>query len=650
MTSSTCGDCIMKDGKAYIKLTLKPERFSRSTSTPLDLSTAKLRLKPDPLGCTGNSDRIRNNSGGSLKGCINLETTFKAPIGEETLKPLPFYFDEEVAGFAGRIYVGLSLEDRAKYAAEMKQYYVGMLSTVLDFIPVLGSLKAFFESIKKCYDDTSNSKPCDVLAVVFSGVIVMADIATIGIAARVVIGLKAFQKTYLLAVRIEQALEAVSAAGKVIGNKASAVKTYFKNLGTRAVKSTSNYFEGVLDVMKNKLSNYWDDLPECGQKCMDNAEHGMTKESEVFTRNVDDVGDEITEGFEKAKAAGQSKQCILKVVQSFIISSATDLAQLAVVGAADWSMHWIFQNFFGVRIGEANNEPPAQRNRAGIRVQAATATGGTGGSCSYDKAKANVLDEKFNGANSAEFKQSKAIDYDADPSKVKKHPLTNEDLPKPKNNLSLGDIKLLTPHHIIPWDLTNDGKCGIPKGREKIDDLYDEALITNTCNELRQMLSNTGIDVTYHPCNIVLLPDDRVKQDDDAAKNKAIKQRLAAAFTDAIDHGAMHRKYYYYPRLYNRIYAVYHGGQFLNRQLSPVKETPLSIIGIEGIQKGLLAKGIDITNGIKNLPKQEEKMVAMCAFLQLTAAQMLFGSETTPVVKINKSLFVGIPTFASKNP
>jgi hypothetical protein len=346
----------------------------------------------------------------------------------------------------------------------------------------LPALKAFFESIKKCYDDTSNSKPCDVLAIVFSGVIVMADIATIGIAARVVIGLKAFQKTYLLAVRIEQALEAASAAGKVIGNKISAVKTYFKNLGTRAIKTSSNYFEGVLDVMKNKLSNYWDDLPECGQNCMSQAEDVMTKEGDSFARVVDDVGDDTTDLLKKAQAKGCIKAGILKTVWTYIVQSSRELAENLADEIAEFSIGYLSEYLFGV-------SPNGTRGR--LTTQASSVIR------ECDSAK--KLKDGINGNRT----HATNTEYDTIP-KNQKPQFDNDAAKKHKNYDAF--LRFMSAHHIVPETFESEGPCERVYFF-KVNNKEIPKTDNNLCKDMRNILASVDINVSFDPCNGVLLPD-----------------------------------------------------------------------------------------------------------------------------------------------
>jgi hypothetical protein len=488
------------------------------------------------------------------------------------------------------------------------------------------SVKAFFESIKKCYDDTSNSKPCDVLAIVFSGVIVMADIATIGIAARVVIGLKAFQKTYLLAIRIEQALEAASAAGKVIGNKISAVKTYFKNLGTRAVKTSSNYFEGVLDFMKNKLSNYWDDLPSCGEKCAIQAEDVMTKEGELFLKNADNVGEEVTDGFGKAQTKGFTKQCILGTLSDFFVEGAKQVAENLADDVISFSFGYIMVNWFGIQTGGANVSGPGAPPP--LRIQA---SGGR------PRCYATELEEGILG------NRKHAPDTKFDEPEVLVHKPDYVDVNKKKFDANL--LRFFSAHHIAPATDNCNREVANTKIKAKVQP--SDIVLTelpfqtdNPCKDMRDVLAQVGINHLIDPCNGVLLPDTgtmskavngtkRVKptvtliQIDEYAE--AMVLLLKGIKANPRDHVTIHSN-----RAFNTINRLFFNSLLVERVFTPNNsKTDFELIASD-------------TNKIK-----------VCAALQLTANRMFFG-ESIPKSPVEgftgeeKVIGVGIPSFFNR--
>jgi hypothetical protein len=133
------------------------------------------------------------------------------------------------------------------------------------------------------------------------------------------------------------------------------------------------------------------------------------------------------------------------------------------------------------------------------------------------------------------------------------------DLSKFKDTLSLANlIGVLTLHHIVPH---NEGN-GTSNRCSKID-FPISSLPSNKCKIMREMLKLSGIDVKWHPCNVVWLPDSgkidgskmgaRIK---DPADRAEWRRQYLSAFPNSVDHKNVHTKDNY-DELYLLIDATY---------------------------------------------------------------------------------------------
>jgi hypothetical protein len=115
-----------------------------------------------------------------------------------------------VSVYAGRMLLGETREARAKFFGELASYGVKALDQIANFIPVLGSVKGFIESVNTCRNALEEKKRCDVGALIFAGVGVMVDIIPgVAIAAK---GFKTITPLFKLGVGLERGLVAASRA------------------------------------------------------------------------------------------------------------------------------------------------------------------------------------------------------------------------------------------------------------------------------------------------------------------------------------------------------------------------------------------------------------------------------------------------------
>jgi hypothetical protein len=103
-------------------------------------------------------------------------------------------------------------------------------------------------------------------------------------------------------------------------------------------------------------------------------------------------------------------------------------------------------------------------------------------------------------------------------------------------------LKDTTPHHIIPFDLTDAVKC---TGLTNMP-----ASVANACDEMRSILGGAGIGIN-DGCNGALLPDSRYPK-----SGKLKGTAFETKYPNPIDHGPMHTKQYY-NNLFGVVYTFF---------------------------------------------------------------------------------------------
>ncbi|MFN8510750.1 MAG: PKD domain-containing protein [Deinococcaceae bacterium] len=144
---SDCGDCVMKEGKAYFNVTIDPELYGL-TGKKIDVS--RVELYADPMCKTDSSPwaKVANTSYGYLMGCTTVTTSSEVPGGALPLKPFKYPILSSSTTFFGHVVFG----ETAKAVEEFYEFtsegvFEDFGEFVIDMIPIVGSGKACWEAI-----------------------------------------------------------------------------------------------------------------------------------------------------------------------------------------------------------------------------------------------------------------------------------------------------------------------------------------------------------------------------------------------------------------------------------------------------------------------------------------------------------------------
>ncbi|MFN8510561.1 MAG: PKD domain-containing protein [Deinococcaceae bacterium] len=144
---SDCGDCVMKEGKAYFNVTIDPELYGL-TGKKIDIS--QVELYADPMCKTDSSPwaKVANTSYGYLMGCTTVTTSSEVPGMVTVLKPFKYPILSSSTTFFGHVMFGetaKAVEDFYEFTSE--GVFEDFGEFVIDMIPIVGSAKACWEAI-----------------------------------------------------------------------------------------------------------------------------------------------------------------------------------------------------------------------------------------------------------------------------------------------------------------------------------------------------------------------------------------------------------------------------------------------------------------------------------------------------------------------
>lgn len=261
--TSDCGDCVMVGGKAMLTVTFRPSTFSKATSLALDLS--HVQLQTDQSNCNASSTYLFQGTGFYQFGCSDVETSSDLPLSVDDIEPLPTVWGWEISVYSGRVLMGETIASRRAFYSELAQYGLKAFNQLLDYIPVLGSVKGFIESVNRCREASNARQRCDVGAIVFAGVFVMLDIIPgLGLAAQ---GLKSIGPLYKLGAGLERGLLAAARAGSGVARWNSAINGAIDRIIAGAIQGGARRFEGIYEAVKTFAAPGWKFLSRCAINC-----------------------------------------------------------------------------------------------------------------------------------------------------------------------------------------------------------------------------------------------------------------------------------------------------------------------------------------------------------------------------------------------
>ncbi len=181
----SCGDCVMIEGRAFMRMELDPWMFANSdlqngggATQTLDFS--KLKLTNDSGSCGEAESPIFKRTFLGLNGCSVVDTSSVMPMGMDEPEPVAYPLLEETFTILGQTFIGSKAERDEITREKINKMGDELKNQLINLLPVIGSVKVFIEGIKGCMDATKEGKQCDAIGLILSGVAVIADAAIIG--------------------------------------------------------------------------------------------------------------------------------------------------------------------------------------------------------------------------------------------------------------------------------------------------------------------------------------------------------------------------------------------------------------------------------------------------------------------------------------
>jgi PKD domain len=516
-TESDCGDCVMVRGKAYITVRIDPARYAYdiNNNNPLRLDLSQIQIGTDD-GCDGKNSPIGKETYSIAFGCDIVDTSTLMPVGvaptDITLKHFKYNILAESTNVFGLALYGSqskAFQQILKIVKEGIELLVKDVEQLIDFIPVIGSVKGFMTAVSACANATTEGKPCDYFGVVLAGVTVMLDVVP-GVGEVAALGLKSVGKIFT-ASRIGAK---VIRFGLEVAEEAGAVARAIGNLAEEAAKKGAQRFEEIATPLKEKFARGWERLNQCIAKCAPEADSILSRSTKLLGEEEGSAVKVFDDIQKRAEAVGQSAACITKTLFYHVGEELLSEAKNVAFTMTQQAVESLFMKVDSV-----------VKSRGRI-----TTRGASSQNCVYEDFQEGI----------------KNGDATYDPKSSYKNPDVVRERPKPlglKNGVTvtLGNLFLLAPHHIVPYNWQDLGFC-------KRDTNVNPSAPINLCDAARSMLEDSNIAPIYHPCNGVLLPDTRklkrIAKKSTGAKRDALALKLAQAFPNARDHANLHTNEY----------------------------------------------------------------------------------------------------------
>ncbi len=351
--ASDCGDCVMINGRANIKVKINPNAFLAGDDNGQRLELNKMLLwgtnvttpygQPDCY--SSDFDGIGALTGYALYGCSTIDTSHEAPKGIESV-PESSYPDLEDALQAspdGKIF----MFDDARNIRLLRDLSLGYLKATynsIKLIPVIGSMITIIEQLSECIGKASGDPDgtCDVIGILGSVAQLGIDLAARGsfrMRGITPAGLQYLGGQQLINAELAVAKQAVQAMERVPGNRGAAGS--FVKLLERAINPlvrSKQSAEVIIARMKTLTEGVAKAVSQCRASCQMNFEKVLKKMTGRGDISVDDILFQMRRFWEinGRDIIQLSKDCVMGIADKMLYKQVTyglqtDLETLANV-------------------------------------------------------------------------------------------------------------------------------------------------------------------------------------------------------------------------------------------------------------------------------------------------------------------------------
>jgi hypothetical protein len=200
-----------------------------------------------------------------------------------------------------------------KIVKEGIELLVKDVEQLIDFIPVIGSVKGFITAINSCNVATTEGKPCDYFGVILAGVTVMLDVVP-GVGELAAVGLKSVGKIFT-ASRIGAK---VIRAGLEVAEEAGAVARGIAEIAEGAAKKGAQRFEEIATPLKEKFAQGWDEIRNCIRDCGKNADRLFSRMQSRLSETIESAAKRMDDFIVRVKEFGKPAGCALRLGAEYV--------------------------------------------------------------------------------------------------------------------------------------------------------------------------------------------------------------------------------------------------------------------------------------------------------------------------------------------
>jgi hypothetical protein len=126
--TSDCGDCVMVNGRATIRVTIPVAK-----DASFDLSSFKLYATPD---CSWDANWVQTTFG-ALRGCTNVTASYDAPTGLQNIEPFPYPLSPNALAAFNTLAQGGDIAERQAFYKNFADTTIGVVKFGLNFLPFI---------------------------------------------------------------------------------------------------------------------------------------------------------------------------------------------------------------------------------------------------------------------------------------------------------------------------------------------------------------------------------------------------------------------------------------------------------------------------------------------------------------------------------
>jgi hypothetical protein len=553
-----CLDCIMKDGKAYIEVSVNPRDYAidpndgpGGTTKTLDLTAITVSndatykkdlrvLNPDGTlrpseTCSAyypdddQDSQILTAANQKVLGCARLDKNGTAGgadgkvsslVPELTSRPAAVTYPilESSERFFGKVVIGATAEKVKAFNLYLKEGIWKDVRNIVDWIPVLGSSLAFFDAIQACNKATEEAKRCDAVGLIWAGFLAGGDALTLGFGGTAVkfgtAGITKFFKLFKFS-------EGGFARGVMtkVGQGAGEFANTMRATMTEALESGTKNFQAMQAVLETKYKSIADVLSKCVLKC---------------SKHSDELFGQLRNGFrETADATAQKVKKFLENQKDCAIGAlgfaATYVSQEVVSEFQAYTLEYVQEYFLGILDDGLPVSDPADEIALDLTGRSTNSRAGVD---LFKKGRGGCGDAQLKKLEREAMESGQNPTFDA--ARQRHDPGYDRLKIKTLNGIDNHGFAL-TGHHIVPIDLDQNRVCAnntkVFKGKP-----------VNPCKVMKSMLFGGGISPYLDICNIVLLPTKSVAQK--KAKNQGFDPKewedvFRNSYPNAVNHSSL---------------------------------------------------------------------------------------------------------------